>query len=56
MKAVKNERSETWHLVGSRGCGADPDGDVVEGTWAEIRDRVERDAGSTCSRCRWPSG
>jgi len=56
MKAVKNERSGTWHLVGSRGCGAEPDGEVVDGPWAEIRDRVERDEGSPCSRCRWPSG
>ena len=55
MKAVKNARSGTWHLVGSRGCGAEPDGEVVEGSWAVIRDRVEREGG-WCKQCRWPRG
>jgi len=58
VQAVKNERSGTWHLLGSRGCGVDPSGDaygeVVEGSWAEIRDEVSRDEGEPCSRCRWP--
>ncbi len=55
MKAVLNERSETWHLVGNRGCGAEPDGLRIEGSWAEIRDEVERSAGTPCSHCRWPT-
>lgn len=54
MKAMQNERTGTWHLVGARGCGAEPEGDVVEGAWAEIRDRVERDGSNRCSNCRWP--
>lgn len=56
MKAVLNERSDTWHLLGSRGCGADPDGSVIEGSWAEVRDEVYRDTGKRCSHCRWPPG
>ncbi len=56
MKAVKNARSGTWHLVGTRGCGAEPDGDAVDGSWAEIRDRVQRDDGEQCANCRWPRG
>lgn len=56
MKARKNATSGTWHLVGPRGCGSEPDGEVVEGTWAVIRDTVDRDDGSRCSHCRWPSG
>jgi hypothetical protein len=28
--------------------------EVLEGTWAEVRDEVSRDAGSRCRRCRWP--
>lgn len=58
MDAVKNERSGTWHLVGSRGCGVDPTGaaygDVVTGNWATLRDTVSRDDGESCRRCRWP--
>ncbi|MEF8776336.1 MAG: hypothetical protein V5A43_07515 [Haloarculaceae archaeon] len=54
MQAVKNKTSGVWHLIGSRGCGRDPAGETVEGTWAEIRDRVDRDAGDRCSTCRWP--
>jgi len=54
MKAVKNENSSTWHLIGDRGCGAEPEGETVGGSWAEIRDTVERDDGSRCTRCRWP--
>lgn len=56
MEAVKNADSGTWHLVGTRGCGAEPDGDAVEGNWAEIRDRVDRDEGDRCQRCNWPRG
>lgn len=41
MEAVRNEESKAWHLIGSRGCGAEPDGKFVEGNWAEIRDRVD---------------
>lgn len=58
MQAVRNEGTGIWHLLGSRGCGVDPSGDaygdVLEGTWAEVRDTVSRDAGEPCSRCRWP--
>lgn len=54
MRAIQNEESLTWHLVGQRGCGAEPDGDIVGGNWAEVRDRVDRDAGDRCSRCNWP--
>lgn len=60
MEAVRNDRTDTWHLLGSRGCGVDPTGaaydEVFEGTWAELRDRVERDVGTKCRRCRWPRG
>ena len=54
MEAIKNGQSGTWHLVGARGCGAEPDGEVVEGTWAQIRDRVGRDSGERCGNCNWP--
>ena len=58
MEAVQNEGTGVWHLLGSRGCGVDPDGgtygDVVSGNWAVIRDHVDRDAGDRCRRCRWP--
>lgn len=56
MQAVRNAQTGTWHLVGSRGCGAEPDGERVEGNWAEIRDHVDRDGGGRCSNCRWPRG
>lgn len=56
MEAVQHPDSETWHLVGSRGCGVEPDGASVDGSWAEIRDRVDRDSGDRCSNCRWPRG
>lgn len=55
MEAIRNNQSETWHLVGSRGCGTEPDSERGEGNWAEVRDRVGRDAGYRCSRCNWPS-
>ncbi|WP_164471529.1 hypothetical protein [Halosimplex salinum] len=55
MEAVHNEETGTWHLIGVRGCGAEPDGDTVDGTWAEIRDRVERDSDDPCENCNWPS-
>ena len=29
MQASRNERTATWHLIGARGCGADPDGDTA---------------------------
>jgi hypothetical protein len=54
VRASQNEGTGTWHLLGARGCGADPDGETVEGTWAEIRDRVDRDEGTRCRNCRWP--
>jgi hypothetical protein len=54
MHAAQTESSGTWHLVGSRGCGADPDGETIEGPWATIRDHVDRSEGSRCSRCNWP--
>jgi len=54
MNAVLNEESDTWHLLGTRGCGASPDGEVVDARWSEIRDRVERDTGNTCKNCHWP--
>jgi hypothetical protein len=56
MEAVRNEQTGTWHLLGVRGCGADPAGETVDGTWAEIRDRVDRDTGDRCRNCNWPSG
>lgn len=58
MKAVRNETTEIWHLVGSRGCGIDPDGaaygEAVDGTWAVVRDHVGRDVGDRCRNCKWP--
>lgn len=54
MKAVKTERTGTWHLVGTRGCGAEPGGETVEGPWAEVRDRVDRSPGDRCQNCNWP--
>lgn len=58
MEAVRNTETEVWHLLGSRGCGVDAGGDaygdVVDGSWAVIRDTVDRDAGTRCRRCRWP--
>lgn len=58
MDAVRNAETDTWHLLGSRGCGVDPEGDsydpILEGSWAEIRDTVDRSSGSRCRRCRWP--
>jgi len=56
MEAVQNEETGTWHLLGTRGCGAEPDGDRAEGNWAEIRDRVTRDPGDPCRNCNWPRG
>jgi hypothetical protein len=56
VKAVRNENTGTWHLIGARGCGADPGGTIVTGNWAEVRDRVDRDAGDRCGRCNWPRG
>lgn len=54
MKAVLNEETGTWHLLGARGCGVTPDGDTVDATWSKIRDRVERDTGNRCGNCNWP--
>jgi hypothetical protein len=56
MEAARNEGTATWHLIGTRGCGEDPAGDRLEGTWAAIRDHVERDAGTKCRNCQWPRG
>jgi len=54
MEVVKNGSSGVWHLVGSRGCGAEPDGERIDDSWAMVRDRVDRDDGTRCSKCRWP--
>jgi hypothetical protein len=54
MQVVQNAKTETWHLVGRRECGADPDGETVEGTWAVVRDTVDRADGDRCGNCRWP--
>jgi hypothetical protein len=54
MQVAKNEATGIWHLIGTRGCGADPDGDPFEDTWAMIRDRVDRDSDDKCSNCNWP--
>ena len=54
MKAVRNDNSGTWHLLGRRGCGAGPNGKTVEGTWAKVRDTVDRDSGKRCGNCNWP--
>jgi hypothetical protein len=58
MEAVRNDETGVWHLLGSRGCGVDGDGDaygkVVDGNWAVIRDTVDRNEGTRCRRCRWP--
>lgn len=56
MEAVQNEQSGVWHLGGTRGCGERPEGDKVKGSWAEVRDRVDRDAGNRCEKCNWPRG
>jgi hypothetical protein len=53
--AVRNNDTDTWHLLGVRGCGASPDGQRVEASWAKIRDRVDRDAADRCSNCNWPA-
>jgi len=54
MRAARNDETGTWHLLGRRGCGATPEGVRVEGSWAAIRDRVERDDATACGNCRWP--
>jgi hypothetical protein len=54
MNAVKNETTDTWHLIGNRGCGAEPDGERATGNWATIRDRVDRDSATRCQNCSWP--
>lgn len=54
MEACKNESSGTWHLLGRRGCGASPGGETLEGSWALLRDQIERDEGSQCGNCQWP--
>jgi hypothetical protein len=54
MEAVKNRDTETWHLRGARGCGAEPDGQRLTGTWAKIRDEVARSGASRCQNCNWP--
>lgn len=40
--------SQTDYAVGAVRGG-------VAGAWAEIRGRVDRDAGDRCSGCNWPS-
>jgi len=55
MEAVKNATTGTWHLVGARGCGADPEGESVDAAWATVRDRVTRDGGDRCTNCNWPT-
>jgi hypothetical protein len=54
MEVVRNEQSETWHLLGARGCGERPDGEHLDAPWPKIRDRVERDDGTRCANCQWP--
>lgn len=54
MKAVRNDETGTWHLIGVRGCGARPDGQTVDARWSKIRDRVDRDSGTRCKNCNWP--
>lgn len=56
MEVVRNDATGTWHLLGARGCGAEPDGERVEGNWAVVRDSVDRDSGDRCGNCRWPRG
>ncbi|MFB6233200.1 MAG: hypothetical protein ABEH61_02980 [Haloarculaceae archaeon] len=56
MLAVRNPATGTWHLLGTRGCGQNPDGETVDATWSKIRDRVDRDDGDRCSNCNWPPG
>lgn len=55
MEVVQNDRTGTWHLVGSRGCWVEPNGETVEEDWAAIQDYVDDSAGDRCSRCNWPS-
>jgi len=54
MEVRYNAGSATWHLVGSRGCGATPEDETLTGTWAHVRDHVERHDGSKCQNCNWP--
>lgn len=55
MEAIQNEQSKTWHLVGQRGCGAEPDENTVEGNGSVIRNQVDRDDGEQYSHCNLPS-
>lgn len=55
MKVVQNEATGIWHLVGARGCGAEPEGETVEDSWVVVRDTVVRDDGEQCGNCNWPS-
>jgi len=32
MKAVRNDETGTWHLLGARGCGQKPDGERLDAT------------------------
>lgn len=54
MHAAQTASSDTWHLIGSRGCGADPYGATIEGTWETLRDHIDRSDGDRCRRCNWP--
>lgn len=54
MQVARTEASDTWHLLGARGCGASPDGEQIEARWPKIRDRVERSSGTKCANCTWP--
>ena len=56
MLAFRDEETRTWHLVGSRGCGARPDGEAIDDVWQEIRDQIEMDTGTRCEECNWPLG
>lgn len=49
-RAVQNEKAGTYHLVGTRGCGAEPDGESVQWSWAVVRDTDESDHGDRCSK------
>ena len=54
MQAAHNDETGTWHLLGARGCGVDPEGQHLDARWSEIRDRVERGEGTPCRNCNWP--
>ena len=50
MRVVQTKKTGVWHLGAFRGCGAEPDGETVEGNWAGVRDCVDLDGGEWFSR------